>query len=131
MANFGVLGQLSQRGARILALAWMAMIFVLSSQSKVPVPEVAFSQDKIMHLIAYAVLGLFLARGWPPANPRHYFYLIAAASGYGLVDEIHQSFVPGRDASIYDWLADTAGGVLGVWWYGYWARLADQAAGKS
>lgn len=122
MSKFDVLGQLSQRGSRLLAVAWMAMIFVLSSQSKIPVPEVAFSQDKIMHLIAYAVLGLFLAQGWPPATQRHYFIVVAAASGYGFFDEIHQSFVPGRDASFYDWLADTAGGVIGVAWYAFRAK---------
>ena len=30
------------------------------------------------------------------------------------VDEVHQSFVPGRDASVYDWLADTLGAGFGV-----------------
>ena len=33
---------------------------------------------------------------------------------YGVVDEIHQSFTPGRSSSVFDWLADTAGGFLGA-----------------
>ncbi len=33
-------------------------------------------------------------------------------------DEIHQMFVASRSADILDWLADTIGGVVGV--YGYY-----------
>jgi VanZ family protein len=44
-----------------------------------------------------------------------YFFLIAAiASVYGITDEFHQSFVPGRDANIWDWLADTIGACIGA-----------------
>lgn len=32
----------------------------------------------------------------------------------GAIDEIHQSFVPGRFSSIFDWFADLLGGVIGT-----------------
>ncbi|MCK5081916.1 MAG: VanZ family protein, partial [Candidatus Omnitrophica bacterium] len=32
---------------------------------------------------------------------------------YGISDEIHQSFVPGRNAGIIDIIADTIGGAAG------------------
>ena len=34
--------------------------------------------------------------------------------GYGALDEWHQGFVPGRDASVGDWVADSAGVILGL-----------------
>jgi VanZ family protein len=35
------------------------------------------------------------------------------ASFYGATDEIHQFYVPGRTMEVYDWIADTLGGLLG------------------
>ena len=32
---------------------------------------------------------------------------------YGIIDEFHQSFTPGRDATISDWIADTLGALFG------------------
>lgn len=97
-------------------------------------PELVDSQDKVMHLVAYAVLGLLLAKGWPPRSGRDYLSIAIAASGYGLLDEFHQSFVPGRFASIYDWIADSAGVFLGLWWYRYQAareaKLTQQETGE-
>jgi hypothetical protein len=34
------------------------------------------------------------------------------ATLFGAGDEYFQSFVPGRDSSVYDWMADTSGVVL-------------------
>ncbi len=36
------------------------------------------------------------------------------AGAYGMLDEIHQSRVAGRDASMLDWLADVVGAGLSV-----------------
>jgi VanZ family protein len=35
-------------------------------------------------------------------------------AGYGALDEWHQSFVPGRDANLGDWMADVVGVMLGL-----------------
>lgn len=96
-------------------LGYLGVIFYLSSLSSVPVPELFPQIDKVIHLTAYLILG-FLSRNafdsigiklgtWP--------FLVAAL--YGVSDEYHQSFVPGRDCSLYDWIADCAGCVLGVY----------------
>jgi VanZ family protein len=37
-----------------------------------------------------------------------------AAVLYGLSDEVHQSFIPGRDASVGDVVADALGALLGA-----------------
>jgi len=43
---------------------------------------------------------------------------LLSAAFYGMTDEIHQYFVPGRSADPWDWLADTvganAGGVMPI-----------------
>jgi VanZ family protein len=38
----------------------------------------------------------------------------AAASFYGATDEVHQAFVPFRTATWLDWVADTAGAIIGA-----------------
>ena len=39
---------------------------------------------------------------------------IIVVSFYGMTDEVHQAFVPFRESSWPDWLADTLGGVIGA-----------------
>jgi VanZ family protein len=39
---------------------------------------------------------------------------IAVASLYGATDEVHQAFVPFRSSTWSDWVADTAGAVIGA-----------------
>lgn len=42
---------------------------------------------------------------------------VLLSSLYGISDEIHQYFVPYRDADLMDILADTLGVVMGVYFY--------------
>ncbi len=102
------------------ALAYMALIFVLSSfQLQTPVIERLPFKDKLVHFVEYAVLGALCAhatlRTWPE---RHWLRttLLGAflAAAFGVTDELHQSFVPGRDADVLDIVADTLGGAVGA-----------------
>jgi len=97
------------------ALAFAALVFYLSSLPN-PLPELSSRlSDKLLHAVEYAVLGALLA--WPLARvaPRRSFLLaVVLASAYGASDEIHQWFVPGRDADPRDWVADSTGGALGA-----------------
>ncbi|MCB9247515.1 MAG: VanZ family protein [Ignavibacteriales bacterium] len=45
-------------------------------------------------------------------NYLSYTFIICTA--YGLIDEIHQIFVPNRSAEFLDWVADLSGAILGV-----------------
>lgn len=49
---------------------------------------------------------------------------VAIASLYGITDEIHQIFVPGRFCDPLDWMTDTAGALLGA------ATMAKACEGK-
>ena len=96
---------------------WMAVIFVASSR---PVPA-AVSQvpDWISHPAAYAVLAVLacraLAGGLHAAvAPRVAAQAAALAFLYGVTDELHQSYVPGRFAEAADLAKNLAGAALGA-----------------
>jgi VanZ family protein len=93
-------------------VAYMALIFFASSLSSPPTPpEVS---DKSLHLSAYFVLGVLTVRavlGGLPARvtSRGAALALLIAIGYGVFDEGHQWFVPGRTADVFDLLADSVG----------------------
>jgi VanZ family protein len=100
---------------RALTAGWMVLIYVLSSQPSLPTPELFPGEDLLAHAVFYAILGVFLARSL--AAPRvttwkRILLLTILVAAYGAFDEYHQSFVPGRDASAWDMLADGLGGFL-------------------
>lgn len=70
--------------------------------------------DKSVHMILYAGFGFLLYHTFNnSSNPasRNHAFLLAIIIGiiYGASDEFHQSFVPGRSASIWDLAADVLG----------------------
>ena len=98
------------------AALWAAVLFLLSELqlqgSGVGLPGGA---DKLVHGGLYFILGLALAWGkvrtgfTGPA-----ILLLVIGAGYGALDEWHQSFVPGRDVSVGDWMANSVGVMLGL-----------------
>lgn len=104
--------------ASVLAAAWAGLVFWLSSRSQLPFSiTLPFGVDKVAHASAYAVLGALLTLATAGARfsgRRAVLIAVALASLYGVADEIHQSFVPGRDTSAGDWAADTAGALAGA-----------------
>ncbi|MDD2738565.1 MAG: VanZ family protein [Methylomonas lenta] len=98
-------------------LTYCSLIFWLSDQERLPMPAVFDTQDKILHFGAYFVMALF---SWRALRHTHIKNLNLAlvcllfCSLYGLSDEWHQSFVTGRTASVFDWLADSLGAALAV-----------------
>ena len=96
-----------------LLLAYSVLIYALSS-NPVEMPGASFpGNDKWLHGIAYAVMAWLAWQAlqhWPLSHPGRWAWLYAA--GYGATDEWHQSFVPGRHADVWDWLADAVGAAL-------------------
>jgi hypothetical protein len=70
--------------------------------------------DKFIHAVVYAVLGAALRA--PSRLPGVAAGCVAfgVATLWGALDELHQSFVPGRMMDAYDLLADACGATLGV-----------------
>ena len=102
----------------VLALVWMAALYYLSDQPAIDAPMLFPGQDKLFHAIVYAVLGgLYLALFRP--GPAGYaaqarWLALGLAVLYGISDEWHQSFVPGREPDVLDVLADGVGAAVGT-----------------
>ncbi len=97
------------------AAVWAGVILAATSVPNVPSPPAAGS-DKVLHLIAYAILGmLWLRAGTVGApGPRTLVLTLAAVAAFAAVDEWHQRFIPTRFADPADWIADVAGATLGI-----------------
>ncbi|MFW0862536.1 MAG: VanZ family protein [Candidatus Komeilibacteria bacterium] len=114
----------------IFAAAWMSLIWLLSNRSVLNVGlsglwDILFK--KSAHIFVYAVLGLLLVKlllgykKWSKEDNQFVFaglLLLAFFLGilYAISDEIHQSFIPGRNASVVDIGIDTVGLFFGVVW---------------
>ncbi|GAB4338725.1 MAG: hypothetical protein Kow0089_10920 [Desulfobulbaceae bacterium] len=117
------------------AVLIMGTIFFLSHQpgDELQLPQVP-GVDKVAHLVAYGALGAAVLFA---AGERKRYRPGAAACVtvcfcilYGVSDEVHQSFVPGRDASLADLVADTLGAsLLAAAWY-VKGRRDSRLAGK-
>ena len=105
------------------------ILFLQSSTGTIRLPDVGFDWfDKVVHFFVFGVLGLFMARGFKNSDYRsfreHYFkFSMIISIVYGAFDEVHQYFVPGRYASVSDWIADALGIILAV---GIFKYLSDR-----
>lgn len=113
--------------AFVPVLSVMATIFLLSHTPGEQLPHSVEGWDKILHTIAYTGLGLaalFALRRNFIRRPRLTSLLVVLfCLCYGISDEFHQSFIPGRSPSLADIAADVTGGLLAVFcWHG-WTRL--------
>lgn len=96
----------------MLALLWALGIFWLSSapDARGAAQLLTFpGADKLAHAAVFGVLAALLygATGRP-------YLAVLLASAYGIFDEVHQAFVPGRHSDPLDWVANTVGAYLTV-----------------
>jgi VanZ family protein len=113
------------------ALVWAALIFTFSSFSKLPAPPGELT-DKQAHLVVYGVFAVLLVWGLTDRAPARTTWKIVATTVvvallYGISDEFHQSFVPGRDVSGLDLAADVAGATLAAVGLRAWAIIRARA----
>lgn len=127
----------------IPVLLWMGFIFILSHQPKyqltplqpsavLPAEQLSWNQflsffvmadldtvaGKSAHIAVYAILAWLLWRAY--AQP---YFVLWAATMFGLSDEVHQLFIYGRTGKLSDVLFDSLGALLAVLWLqrGYFA----------
>ena len=122
------------------SLAWMGLIFYLSSLTQEdagrPLESPVVSWLSVLrsysaHLVLYGVLASLVQgslRNWKPAAGYQLWWVLAAAAFatlYGVSDEYHQSFVPGRSASLLDMLVNGVGAATaagGLWLLAHYTR---------
>ena len=77
------------------------------------------SFDKVLHFTAYGLMAFLAARALKQEKPGMSdtaitLFAVCFSILFGLSDEVHQSFVPGRSASIWDLAADSLGSMAGT-----------------
>ena len=107
---------------------WLPVVLyclLIYIQSDKPTPEMIPSfqfVDKLLHFAAYGILGILFYRAYQTLRIRDNTKLlmllsVVSASLYGISDEIHQYYVPFREAEVADAIADMIGAVCGVCLY--------------
>jgi len=103
-------------GRRIIlclpSIIFAILIFVLSHIPSDFIPPSIFNlQDKFFHALVYFLFGisLLIAFSNVKSKTKVVIYVFLIGSFYGVVDELHQLFVPGRVCDITDWIADSLG----------------------
>ncbi|MEM7263575.1 MAG: VanZ family protein [Planctomycetota bacterium] len=115
---------------------YSGFIFYMSSREVLPRMPRFPHADKVFHCGAYCAWALTCATAVYRSRPSwslRSIALVAALSGaaYGITDEIHQAYVPGRSADVWDWAADSVGASLGGFCCAKWLRGSDTAARAS
>ena len=106
------------RRAWVTVFVWLAFVEVLTSlpgNALPSLPSFPVRLDWVAHFGMYAVLGALLARvglleNW---SRRRLVLTVVMISLFGVLDELHQLFIPGRDAEVGDWMMDTLGSATG------------------
>jgi VanZ family protein len=110
----------------------MGMIFYLSHQpGDFSIFPQFFGIDKLLHVIAYGSLAAACLYGLNPLTKSSSRALTAIVVVlfcilFGLSDEYHQSFIPGRSVSAWDLVADGVGALLVVGWWFRWSMSAGR-----
>ncbi len=108
---------------KIPAILYSVLIFGISSIPQANLPRLdILNFDKLNHLIEYTFYAMTLFLAFSNAKSEKiikYAGLLTILTGllFGITDEIHQIFVPGREFSMFDYAADTLGILLGVFVY--------------
>jgi VanZ family protein len=95
-------------------------ISVASSYSNIPTLTIQLWQDKVFHAIAFGILALLALRAFRFQSSvrilasRPEVSAVAFSAFYGVLDEIHQSYVPGRTTDPWDVVADVAGALIAL-----------------
>lgn len=101
-----------------LIIYWI-ILFILTSLPSSEAITIGVN-DKIEHFGAYGLLSGILYLNLHFQQKFNFLkkfpavFTILIASFYGLLDELHQLFVPGRSADVLDWIADFSGAVIAV-----------------
>lgn len=109
---------------RVLPILYMGIIWTLSSfpaNAVVELPDLSLDSfiKESMHLIEFAILYLLIVFAMHttkiPFSKRINLVCAVIACLYGVTDEIHQSFVPARSATLIDVVKDVTG--VAICWY--------------
>ena len=102
-----------------LIIYWIIILIGTTIPADAFVDVVELS-DKVEHFIAYfglAVLlglNLYFQEKWEKISLYYIVATLIICLTYGVLDELHQLFVPNRMAEFWDWVADSLGTITGL-----------------
>ena len=120
-------------------IRWIPALFILctswylSSQEKIEQMPDFWNADKVVHCICFAGFAFWLAAGFGTRHSKksRILFPILFIAVYAVIDEIHQSYTPGRECSVFDWCADMIGAVIGsLVFYHFW-KFVEKKRGNS
>ena len=105
----------------------MSIIWNASAMSTSPGPSPM--PDWLQHGLAYFTLSAAAVRAfaggrWAGVTPGALAAGWLLATLYGVTDEWHQMYVPGRFSELRDWVADTVGALAAALAIGAWGIIA-------
>jgi VanZ family protein len=108
------------RALWLALLAWAGLVLWLSSLRPTELPDAAFMfWDKVNHFVMFSLGGWLATAALRASKPRMttakaVLLAVLIIATFGLFDEMLQTFTPGRSGGdVYDWIADTLGGLTG------------------
>jgi len=97
----------------MLLMVYSVVIFIFSSQPEVGVEQFFYGQDKVIHFFAYGVHAFLCMAALSDKilllKLFHYFLALVLSVSYGIFNEIYQYFIPEREFSLGDILANSLG----------------------
>lgn len=108
------------RRARIAAALWGGFLFLVTSWPNPPAVEAGgFPLDKLTHFLLYAVEAVLLHRairwkGRSGVAMSRVMAIVGTMAVWGMLDEAHQEWIPGRRMDTGDLVADIAGAAVGA-----------------
>jgi len=112
----------------IPVIIYSFVIFYLSHQEKIEYLNFDFAwEDKVKHFVAYFIYGLLLilpfAKKYNVLEKKHFLIILSIGISFGISDEIHQYFIPGRYCEFLDFVADGLGVLVSILIYKKYFKL--------
>ena len=96
-----------------LAIGYAVLIMIVSSIPSEEFPVgMPLHLDKAAHAVEYAILALLVCRAVRTPSRKALVLIAFSCTIYGILDELHQYLIAGRDPNIWDAAADAAGSIL-------------------
>lgn len=99
---------------------WGGVIFAFSEIPTIPMSTVTWQEfliKKSAHIVEFGIFAILLYRallGTGAKKGDAFKYSLTASIIYGILDEYHQSFTPGRTSTIRDVMFDALGAYIGL-----------------
>lgn len=100
----------------IWPLLLIATIVWASGSNPTNPVNVSYS-DKAIHFLVFGLIAILVVRMRRPVTWKWAIMTFLVVSGFGALDELRQSFTPGRSVEIEDWLADSLGAAAAIAFY--------------